>query len=185
MEASSAKTLMSGYVYTIRNKVPGHRRFGWRYVGKAGNLHRLIRRIQAHIRNSHNRLLRNDIRKYGIENFGFRVIPTKADEATTFAYEVEFIKEYDCTYPNGYNFSTGGEGWSLSAEALERRSASRSGKPSWNKGIPRSVTHPNAKPRKGRLCSVETRRKLSEANKARYERRKREHLVEGMIASQG
>jgi group I intron endonuclease len=51
--------------------------------------------------------LYNAYKKYGIENFKFKILCICFDSDLN-NYEVEYIKKYNTIYPNGYNLQTGG-----------------------------------------------------------------------------
>jgi group I intron endonuclease len=53
--------------------------------------------------------LQDAVKKYGIENFTFRVLIICFDE-DRYKFEKEYIKKYNSIAPNGYNLTTGGEG---------------------------------------------------------------------------
>ncbi len=52
-------------------------------------------------------ILYNAYKKYGIENFKFKIICICFDKDTNI-YEKDYIKKYNCIYPNGYNLLEGG-----------------------------------------------------------------------------
>lgn len=86
-------------IYVITNKIDGKK-----YIGQTINFES---RIYCHRNNSNNRLLREDIKKYGWENFETKALcevdDDQADEA-----EYNEIKKHNALYPNGYNRTTGG-----------------------------------------------------------------------------
>ena len=93
-----------GYIYTVTNKINNKK-----YVGQT---------IQKDIKSrwySHKNLkhrtvgqkLLNAYKKYGIENFEYKLICICFDEDTN-KYEAEYIKYYNCLHPNGYNLLEGG-----------------------------------------------------------------------------
>lgn len=53
--------------------------------------------------------LQNAVKKYGIDNFTFKVLIICFDEER-FKFEKEYIKKYNSIAPNGYNITAGGEG---------------------------------------------------------------------------
>jgi group I intron endonuclease len=53
--------------------------------------------------------LQNAVKKYGIDNFIFKVLIICFDEER-FKFEKEYIKKYNSISPNGYNLTSGGEG---------------------------------------------------------------------------
>lgn len=52
----------------------------------------------------------NALRKHGREEFTIEVIFECSDETSTFTKEKEYIKQYVCLAPNGYNSNSGGIG---------------------------------------------------------------------------
>ncbi len=53
--------------------------------------------------------LQDAVRRYGIENFEFKIILFCFDE-DRFIYEKDYIRKYNTMTPNGYNITPGGEG---------------------------------------------------------------------------
>jgi group I intron endonuclease len=53
--------------------------------------------------------LQDSVKKYGIDNFTFKILIICFDE-DRFKYEIEYIKKYNSIVPNGYNLTKGGEG---------------------------------------------------------------------------
>ena len=53
--------------------------------------------------------LQNAVKKYGIDNFTFKVVIICFDEER-FKFEKEYIKKFNSIAPNGYNLTSGGEG---------------------------------------------------------------------------
>jgi len=53
--------------------------------------------------------LQDAVKKYGIENFTFKILIICFDE-DRYKLEIEYIKKYNCISPNGYNLTKGGEG---------------------------------------------------------------------------
>jgi group I intron endonuclease len=53
--------------------------------------------------------LRDAVKKYGIENFKFKIMFFCFDQ-DRFKYEIECIDKYKCVVPNGYNICKGGYG---------------------------------------------------------------------------
>jgi group I intron endonuclease len=93
-----------GYIYIIENKLNCKK-----YIGQT---------VQKDIKdrwNSHKNLkhktvgkiLLNAYKKYGINNFSYKLICICFDEDTN-EYEKEYIKKYNTLYPNGYNLLEGG-----------------------------------------------------------------------------
>lgn len=122
--------------------------------------------------------------KYGPENFEYAVLVkvTGDDPEEVNNYlnvlEIGFIRMYN-SVENGYNSCDGGQksvkGFHHSDETKKRLSEMKTGKPSWNKGIPMSeetkekqrLSHIGKQPNLGKHLSEETRRKISESHKGR------------------
>ena len=95
-----------GYIYMVENNMNKKRYIGqtlrqdintrWKYH-KVTNNKRYIGQI-----------LYNAYKKYGIENFTFKIICICFDEDTN-KYEKEYICKYNSLYPNGYNLQSGGD----------------------------------------------------------------------------
>lgn len=94
-------------IYKFTNKIDGKV-----YIGQAVNINR---RIKDHFYKAHNETgqdynapLHCAIRKYGDDAFETEIIKEcSVDELDL--YETQFIEEYDCISPNGYNIMKGGQ----------------------------------------------------------------------------
>jgi group I intron endonuclease len=53
--------------------------------------------------------LQDAVKKYGINNFTFKIIIICFDE-DRYKYEIQYIQKYNSMVPNGYNLTKGGEG---------------------------------------------------------------------------
>jgi group I intron endonuclease len=94
-----------GYIYLVENTINNKKYIGqtirkdiktrWKYH-KTLNSKRYIGQI-----------LFNAYKKYGKENFTYKIICICFDDDTN-KYEKEFIKKYNTIYPNGYNLLEGG-----------------------------------------------------------------------------
>ena len=137
-----------GYIYWIRNKKNGKV-----YIGQTINFQK---RMGEHKRSEHNAHLKRAYRKYGIENFDFKVLQIfSCDSPTTLKRsldkaEIRFIAYFDAINPEkGYNVTQGGGGClgrHHTEDAKKRISEAHKGKPSnsstcfkkgmtpWNKG---------------------------------------------------
>lgn len=123
-----------GYIYLVTNKING-----MKYVGQS---------IQLDIRtrwNGHHskkrtvgKILYSAYKKYGIENFDYKIICICFDEDTN-KYEVEYIKKYNTVYPNGYNLLEGGNNKRHNEETKRLLSEMNKGKPSSNLGKKQTV----------------------------------------------
>lgn len=96
-------------IYKIVNKVNGKV-----YVG-ASDLSRnprdsMKRRWEEHKRCARlgiQKVLYDDMRKFGIENFYVRFVEACPDQKTMYAREIEVINELNSWNPNGYNIRKG------------------------------------------------------------------------------
>lgn len=73
------------------------------------------------------------MRKYGIENFEFRVMLINIPKEKLDFYEILWIKKLNTLSPNGYNLTKGGNSFVNQGEYHPSY-----GKVPWNKGVPRS-----------------------------------------------
>lgn len=84
---------------------------GKKYIGKTCKS--LDCRFQEHIRDCKrnvNRKLQNAIKKYGKQNFTISLLEECDTEEESYNREIQLIAEHN-TYKNGYNSSTGGDGF--------------------------------------------------------------------------
>lgn len=96
-----------GIIYKFENKI-NHKI----YIGQTINEKR---RLNEHIKskNSDYMLIDSAILKYGFNNFSYEklyemIIETKKDKEILNKKEIEYIEEYNCRTPNGYNILKGG-----------------------------------------------------------------------------
>lgn len=93
-----------GYIYLITNKINGQK-----YIGQTIQ-NDINKRWTSH-KNLQNKtvgnILYNAYKKYGLNNFEYKIICICFDEDTN-KYEEEYIKKYNTIYPNGYNLLPGG-----------------------------------------------------------------------------
>jgi len=96
-----------GFIYKITNIINNKC-----YIGETKKNNPLLRW------NEHKRQIKKEIgcpalqeavKKYGINNFTFKILIICFDE-DRFHYEIEYIKKYNSMSPNGYNLTKGGEG---------------------------------------------------------------------------
>lgn len=112
-----------GYIYKITNQINGKS-----YVGQTINS--IALRLRIHIKDAKagcDLLLHRSIRKYGKEHFTIELLEEVNNENLNLA-EIRWIaheKTYFKEYPNGYNLTRGGEGFSSeqSREIQARRLA--------------------------------------------------------------
>ena len=109
-------------IYLITNKVNGKK-----YVGQhCGDKNaRWKQHLSAALKKQDPKPLYRAMRKYGVDNFSYRVlesIPLKAGQALLDEREIHFIKEYDTYIKNGkgYNLTLGGGGNMVTYCASER-----------------------------------------------------------------
>ena len=101
-----------------------------RYVGKCSD--NVKKRYYAHINGCGNRLLKEDIDKFGIEKFTFEVLHENVPHALLNDYEIQAIAEYNCNSKNengwGYNLTDGGDsGFNHSEETIRKCSDGKKG----------------------------------------------------------
>jgi group I intron endonuclease len=90
-----------GYIYKIINKING-----MIYVGQT--IQFLQERWKQHRKINNNcRYLKFAFKKYGIDNFEFKMICICFDEELD-KFEVQYIKLFNSMVPNGYNLRNGG-----------------------------------------------------------------------------
>jgi group I intron endonuclease len=93
-----------GYIYLITNKINGKQ-----YVGQT-QCEDIWTRWKQHMKIdscSLGRYIANAYKKYGIENFDFKIICVCFDENCD-DYEDEYVKKFNTIVPNGYNLRGGG-----------------------------------------------------------------------------
>lgn len=121
-------------------------------------------------------VLKQAYAKYGIENFKKDILVFGIVEKNFInLLEKEYIAFERVNNVNGcYNIADGGQGGNLGAEAIKKMSEKLKGKSPWNKG---------------KHCSEETKRKLSEVLKGRKQseewRRKRAEAMSGNTNAKG
>lgn len=93
-----------GYIYMIENIVNNKK-----YIGqtKCQDIQTRWRQHRKIDKKSLGSCLFNAYKKYGIENFKFKIICICFDSDTNY-YEIDYIKKYNTIYPNGYNLQEGG-----------------------------------------------------------------------------
>lgn len=118
------------FVYIITNEVNGKS-----YIGKCTDHKERWRRHLIIAQNGPSdlrfQIVHRAIRKYGKENFTFKILETWPDEPKALAREVCLIDKYNTFKGAGYNCTSGGEGISgfrFSDEAKQKMSRTRKGK---------------------------------------------------------
>jgi len=94
-----------GYIYLIINQVNGKQYVGQTVqndINKRWNKHKQVNKRFI------GTCLFNAYKKYGIENFKFKLLCICFDEDTN-KYEEEYINKYNTLYPEGYNMIEGGK----------------------------------------------------------------------------
>ena len=96
-----------GYIYIVQNKINNKK-----YIGQSQQKD-INSRWNSHKNLKHKtvgQILLNAYKKYGIDNFTYKIICICFDEDTN-KYEKEYIKMYNTLYPNGYNLLEGGNNY--------------------------------------------------------------------------
>ena len=103
--------------------------------------------------------------KHGIDNFEFEIIKECSSLDELNSCEIEYIKQYDCLVPKGYNIEMGGKNSPVSEETKKKISEAQLGSKNHRFGKKNSEAH-NAIIREsstGRTLSAESRKKISDA----------------------
>ena len=176
-----------GIIYKITNKVNGKvyigqttekRGFDGRYHFRGNDIERVyLYHYSYKKRNRHyNKHLLDSINKYGFENFEVtKTLDVAFSRIELNIKEQIWIKYYD-SFKNGYNYTTGGEGFNLSKETKEKISYIRI-----KKGIAKGNKNPQygkkgvLSPNFGKHHSKETRIKISQSNMGKR------HTIESKI----
>ena len=116
-----------GIIYKVINKVNGKV-----YIGQT--VKSLLGRISDHLHdnksNDYNSAFHKALRKYGKDNFEWRVLEKCVSKEEMDEMEFHYIKQYDSYNSGGYNLTWGGEGChgrKYSAETLKKMSESHKG----------------------------------------------------------
>ena len=148
-----------GYIYMIKNKIDAKCYIG-QTIEKDVNT-----RWNKHKRSLNSdgcRALYNTFRKYGIENFDFKIICISFDEALD-DLEVFYISKFNSIAPNGYNLEGGGNKNKIfHPETCKKISIALKGK---KHSEERKLKNSNAQ--KGKKHSDEARQKMSETRKGK------------------
>ena len=93
-------------IYVFTNKINGKQ-----YVGQTINIEERYKQHRKDAKNENkNSIFYRAIRKYGFDNFEFKVVETDIDISKIHEREKFWIKELNTKSPNGYNLTDGGEG---------------------------------------------------------------------------
>ena len=146
------KTEITGCIYRYFNV-----KTEMSYVGQSVHLKR---RRRYHETTNSNDYFHNSIRKCGIDAFKFEILENGIPRSKLNKHEKFWIKRFDCVFPNGYNFTTGGHSTVFSEASRKKISEAK-------KGRPLSPEHREkiSEVRKGKKLSPEHREKLSKAMK--------------------
>lgn len=99
---------MSCGIYKIENNI-NH----MVYIGQSINIEN---RFTQHKNNKNNYDIHVALQEFGVNNFSFDVVELCEKEQLN-EREKYWISYYNCQYPNGYNKTPGGTGWSPAVEA--------------------------------------------------------------------
>lgn len=151
------------YVYIFQNKINNKV-----YIGKTNNVERRTIEHLSKSRSDVNQHFYNAIRKYGIENFTTKILYECEIEAEAYQWEGYFISFYQANNKEfGYNSTSGGEGLQNASEETKKKMSEA------------------AKLRIGQLNgfygkqhSLETKQKVSKANKGKQTFLNRQHSEE-------
>lgn len=138
-----------GYIYYIKNLTDNKY-----YIGQTIN--DVKERWRHHKKKSSNCIyLKNAFKKYGFDNFEFKLICICFDDDLN-KYEIDYIKHFNSLVPNGYNLKHGGlGGGKLHQETKDK--ISKTAKAMYTNGY--------QNPNKGKIYTVEFKKKLSEIHK--------------------
>ena len=142
-----------GYIYTIKNKTDNKI-----YVGQT--MRDVEERWKDHLKKRSNcRYLISAIKKYGVDNFEFKLVCITFDNQLN-DMEIKYIEKYNSLVPNGYNLRIGGNNWKHHAETKQKISDTL--RKRYDNDIIRL-----SNPRIGKPLSEITKKKLSEAHKGK------------------
>ena len=94
-----------GYIYLVENLINNKKYIGQTIqndINKRWNKHKQVNKSFI------GTCLFNAYKKYGIENFKFKLLCICFDDDTN-KFEEDYIKKYNTLYPNGYNMINGGK----------------------------------------------------------------------------
>ena len=106
-----------GYIYKIMNKIDNKI-----YIGQT--IHDYETRWKQHLKKRSNcRYLSSAIKKYGVDNFEFKLVCITFDNNLD-DMEINYIKQYNSLVPNGYNLRLGGNSGKHNIETKQKISDS-------------------------------------------------------------
>lgn len=143
-----------GYIYTLTNTINGKY-----YVGQTINVIKRKKNYET-LKCKSQRKLYYAIKKYGFENFEFKVIDeavckNKLDELESF-----YIIKYNCL-ENGYNLRFGGYKGKHAKSSINKIGRSGSGHSMFGKKHSLASREKMSKSHMGKIISIETRKKQS------------------------
>ena len=142
-----------GYIYKIVNKINNKI-----YIGQTRK--NLEERWRQHLNNKSNcSYLKSALKKYGIEQFDFKMICICFDEELD-KFEIQYIKNLNSIAPNGYNLKEGGSSGKQHEETKKKISDTLK-----NRTNIIDIIRP--KPQLGKPHTEETKQKISNALKGR------------------
>ena len=154
------------YVYVIQNKINNKI-----YIGKSNDPHK---RFKDHVRSKG--YIGNAIKHYGKENFTFQILEEHPTEQDAFEAEQFFIQYLNSMSPSGYNLNAGGLG-GTNPSLLTRQKISKASKDRCprlgckdtkeTKELKSLLFSGVGNPMYGKHHSVETKKKISNANKGK------------------
>jgi group I intron endonuclease len=141
-----------GYIYKITNKIDNKL-----YIGQTIN--DCEERWRHHLSKGSNcRYLSAAIKKYGVDSFEFKLVCITFDNNLD-DMEINYIKQYNCLAPNGYNLRLGGNSGRHNIETKQKISDTL--KTKFKNGFIRS----NPPPQLGKPHNEITKKKISETLK--------------------
>ena len=156
-------------IYMATNRVNGKEYIGQTVGSLVKRKSQHMTATMSHIDNSY---FHKAIRKYGIDNFKWKIIHKCNDADFLNRLEIFYIGYYDTFIGNGYNLTLGGGGrfgYKISDETRKKLSIARIGKdsPMYGKKHSAETKRKMSEAQKGKKQSAETRRKISKAGKGR------------------
>jgi len=149
-----------GCVYMATNIVNGKR-----YVGKT--IFSLEHRRSMHKNSAEKRskcAFHCALKKYGIENFEWRIIVETDDDEELREFEIESIAFLHTKVPNGYNMTDGGDG--TSGHKMTEETKCKISRKAKGRLVSKEVRRKMSEAQRGKVVSEETKQRMSEAAKA-------------------